>query len=100
MNVCRKVSPRKTGGHSTGTSRVLLLTGAVALQESGHGYPPQFDKNGNEMGQARAVVQWENILSEIVDGFEGYADERLTADAPQFKRAMKLFAKWFPALWD
>ena len=53
-----------------------------------------------------SMQTWNTILDRIIEGFELYLDDEWTNRAQlenihkKFKIAMKLFAKWFGALWD
>ena len=78
----------------------MIALAARKYRDEGHGYPMMTDKDGEQLAETFAVQKWNNILTEMADGFDGYVKETLTADSPEFKRAMKLFSKWFGALWD
>ena len=78
----------------------IIATAMKDFRDKGHGYPMMTGKDGEELSEGASVAKWNAILTEIADGFDGYRNGTLTTDSPEFKRAMKLFAKWFGALWD
>lgn len=78
----------------------MIAKVARKYRNEGHGYPTQLDDDKKPLPEVLAVAQWNTILTEMADGFDNYAQEIITTDSPQFKRAMSLFAEWFPALWD
>jgi len=78
----------------------MIAATARKYRDEGHGYPTMYDENGEELAEALATQQWSNILTEMADGFDGYAKETLTYDAPVFQRALKLFVEYFGTLWD
>lgn len=73
---------------------------ARKYRDEGHGYPTMFDDDGESLAEVFAVEKWRSILTEMADGFDGYAKETLAYDAPAFQRALKLFVEYFGALWD
>lgn len=78
----------------------MIAEVARKYRDDGHGYPMQYDSDGKELWEGAAVKKWNTILTEMADGFQGYYDEKLEFDDPAVKRAMALFAEWFPAMWD
>jgi len=99
----------------------VIAAGCRKFIAEGHGYPMFPEETaawetsqGNAQETAESlraqfpadeqVARWNKILDEIASGFEGYADGEASsvvdAQNPAFKRAMSLFAEWFPALWD
>lgn len=56
---------------------------------------------------AKSCKQWDKILENIAVGFEAFMqhddcldDEEREILWAKYKKGMKLFAKWFPNLWD
>lgn len=78
----------------------MIAEVARKYRDEGHGYPIQQSENGEELAEVLAIKKWNTILTEMADGFENYAKEKLEWDDPQVKHAMALFAEWFPAMWD
>ena len=79
-----------------------VIAGGCTYLVGGSGYPGG--------GDADTYEKWQAILKEIAEGFsiiardeDVYEDGRITvisSNRPEYKRAMNLFAEWFPALWD
>lgn len=81
------------------------------LRRTTHGYPaPRAEWPWPAEVDKQAERDWDEILRAIAEGFAAVADdEYLAEDAdgrlisefkPEYKRAMALFAEWFPSLWD
>ena len=45
--------------------------------------------------------EWKQVLTTMIDGFEEIdGDDILYDENEKYKKAMELFSKWMPALWD
>jgi hypothetical protein len=53
------------------------------------GYPPKLTPK-----------KWKNIIGKIADGFQEYIDKDDLGDMKKVNKALRLFHKWFFALWS
>lgn len=81
----------------------LIVVGVKRMRECRNGYPAEFAPPPH--GDGSGWEAWDKILAEIEEGFQAWldADGWFTGKPEQeakFKRAIKLFQKWFDALWN
>lgn len=80
----------------------VIIAGMSHLKKHVHGYPAIKGMNSNR--------QWKNTLQKIINGFKAYKKtcdyrimknkKRYNKEIKQFESGMKLFTKYFGALWD
>ena len=69
---------------------MVTVRGVQKLREWAHGHPPELTAD-----------EWDCVLAQIEDGFQAWVDgQRDTGSRERFDTAMRLYCKWFGALWD
>ena len=98
------------------TLAIFISAGLRTLKENGDkGIPYElYDKARNsypnitdDEAHDKALAEWWQIVDDIIDGFDAYItigsvidDEEVKLLLKKYKKALKLFVKWFGEFWD